>query len=120
MVAEQVIQVIEGIAQQLGVAVEKVYPMLVAQSKVFCGTYHVTLGVCVVALVLLVVGIVGYHIADNKYSEVGLIISIFCIIISIVAFVVGAINALCGLTDYMTALHNPDWWAIEYVAKLLT
>ena len=120
MVAEQVIQVIEAIAQQLGVAVEKVYPMLLGQTKVVISSYHVTIGVAVVAFVLLIIGAIGFIIADDAYSEVGTVLSIVCIIVGGITFMISGIDLMFEFRDYLTAIHNPDWWAIEYVTKLLT
>lgn len=117
---EQVTQVVEMVAEKLGVAAEKVYPMLVTQAKVFCSTFHVSLGVMVVSFVLLAIGVIWFVIADDRFSEFGVILSVVLILVSGVAFMGSTIWVLCDLTNYFTALYNPDWWAIEYVTKLLT
>lgn len=120
MVADQVIKIVENVAEKLGVAVDKVYPMLLNQAKVFCSTFHVSVGVMVVSFVLLIIGAIGFIIADDNYSSIGMAASIVCIVVSGIAFMVSTITVLVDLTNYFTALYNPEWWAIEYVTKLLT
>jgi uncharacterized membrane protein YobD (UPF0266 family) len=122
MIAEQVIMVIEEIAKQFGVALDKVYPMLTAQATVFCSTYHVTLWAVGISCALLIVGIIGLIISMNWYSTASdtlTVVSSACIVVFGVAFLVSGSIALCNLTQYYTALHNPDWWAVEYVLKLI-
>ena len=120
MVADQIMQVVNDIAQKLGVAAEKVYPMLLKQAEVFCSTYSVTLWVTGIAFALLIALIVPAIIAENNGIEILFFISCFGIVVCIITFIITGIIALCDLSDYLTALHNPDLWAIEYVARLVT
>ena len=119
MIADQVIQIIEHLAEQFGIAVDKVYPMLVAQSKVFCSTYRVSIWVALASAVLLVVGIIAYVVADKNYSDCACALSVGLIVISAITLVVAVIISLCYLNSYFTALYNPDLWAIEYVTTLI-
>lgn len=122
MIADQVIMIIEEIAKQFGVAFDKVYPMLTAQATVFCSTYHVTLWIVGISCALLIVSIIGLMISMNWYSnaaDVLMAVSITCIVVFGIVFLASGLIALCDLTQYYTALHNPDWWAMEYVLNMI-
>lgn len=120
MVAEQINQIVDMIARKLGVATEAVYPMLLKQADVFCSIYSVTLWITGIAFALLIAFIITVFIADDKYIEPLFYVSVAGIVVCVLIFITAGVIALRDFTEYFTALHNPDWWAIEYVAKLLT
>lgn len=116
---ESVTQAIDLIASKLGVAAEKVYPMLLGQAEVFKSTYHLTIGIMVASVVLLIIGIMLLVISDSTDSEWCEMIGGFMSIIAGIAFMISGFITLCDYSTYMTAVHNPDWYAIETALKLL-
>ena len=118
MITEQIMATINAIAERLGVAAEAVYPMLIKQAGVFAATYHVTLWILGVSAVLLIAGFVLGNIGcKNGWDSVPL----WCGVIIVSGLVMGlaGITALIDLNQYLTSVHNPDMWVVEYVAKLL-
>lgn len=118
-IANEVTQIIDMIAGKLGVAAEKVYPMLLNQAQVFCSTYHVTLWIGGIAVVLFLVALYVFSRTYDWYEEAPAIISGVAMFIFIIVIIIDGVIALSDLTYYLTATHNPEWWAIEYVTKLL-
>lgn len=117
---EQVTQVVEMVAEKLGVAVEKVYPMLVKQAGVFGATYEVNLWILGISAALLVASIIAIAVGFSCDCEGWGIAGATGMFIAGIIFVISGIIALCNLNSYLTAIHNTEWWAIEYVTKLLT
>jgi hypothetical protein len=119
MVADQITQIIDVIAEKLGVAVEMVYPMLMKQAQVECGQYQVILWITGIAALLFVLSLIGLLIANNYCNDTLDLLLVSCAIVTgLVVIIVGLIAAI-ELSNYLTALHNPDWWAVEYVLKLI-
>lgn len=122
MIAEQVKEIIEVVAGELGVAIEQVYPRLYDQAAVICDVYSAvlwTVGISFAALIASVVGIAIFGDKDSNTSTVALVASACVAVLSGLALLIGGIWALGSLTSYLTALNNPEWWAIEYVLKLI-
>ena len=116
---EQIMNVINEIALKLGVAAEKVFPMLLKQADVFKATYQVGLWVLgISAAVAVVCFVLSLIIMAKSSSGAGPLLMIVVIIAAIVCFF-AAIVAVADLQSYMGAVHNPEWWAIEYVTNLL-
>ena len=119
-IANEVINVIEVLAEKLGIAVEKVYPYLVAQADVFCSTYRITLWVAGIAALLTIVGLICVIISNcNFTTEAFEVASIGLFAVAGVVMFFALLVAAMDCHEYFTALHNPEWWAIEYVIKLL-
>lgn len=122
MVADQVMQIINEIALKLGVAAEAVYPMLVKQADVFCGTYRIGLWIFgivgVITLAFTTVWAARYISVHEYCDKVRTLSSIFAIIFWLVTFIIGLI-LLLYMGDYATAMYNPDMWAIQYVLNLM-
>ena len=118
MITEQIMATIDAIAERLGVAAEAVYPMLIKQAGVFAATYHVTLWILGVSAVLLIAGFVLTYIGCVKGWDS---LPLWCgvIIVSGIALLAAGIAALIDLNQYLTSVHNPDMWVVEYVARLL-
>ena len=119
MVVDQITQIIDVIAEKLGVAVEMVYPMLIKQAQVECGQYHVTLWILGITGLLLILSILALIFLWDDYNEGRCVAIVGVLLVSGVVFVISGVTALCNLQNYLTALHNPDWWAVEYVLKLI-
>ena len=118
MITEQITQVIDMIAEKLDIAAEAVYPMLIKQAGVFAATYHVTLWILGVSAVLLIAGIaLGYIGCENNWDSVPLWVGV--ITVSGLALMAAGLVALIDLNQYLTSVHNPDMWVVEYVVKLL-
>lgn len=118
MITEQIMATIDAIADRLGVAAEAVYPMLIKQAGVFAATYHVTLWILGVSAVLLIAGLVLTCIGcENGWDSVPLWVGV--LVVSGLALMATGMGALIDLNQYLTCVHNPDMWVVEYVAKLL-
>lgn len=118
MITEQIMATIDMIAERLGVAAEAVYPMLIKQAGVFAATYHMTLWILGVSAVLLIVGFVLGSIGCKKYwDSVPLWVGV--VVVSSIVLIIAGVFALADLSQYLTCVHNPDMWVVEYVAKLL-
>lgn len=98
---EQIMNVINEIALKLGVAAEKVFPMLLKQADVFKATYQVGLWVLgISAAVAVVFFVLALIIMDKSSSDVGPLLMIAVIIAAIVCFG-AAIVAVTDLQSYM-------------------
>lgn len=118
MITEQIMATIDAIAERLGVAAEAVYPMLVKQAGVFAATYHVTLWILGVSAVLLIAGFVLTYIGCmNGWASVPMWVGVATV--GGLALVAAGMVALVDLNQYLTSVHNPDMWVVEYVANLL-
>lgn len=118
MITEQIMATIDAIAARLGVAAEAVYPMLIKQAGVFAATYHVTLWILGVSAVLLIAGFVLTCIGcENGWDSIPLWVGV--IVVSGLVMGIAGIIALVDLSQYLTCVHNPDMWVVEYVTKLL-
>ena len=120
MITEQITQVIDAIAKRLGVAAEAVYPMLLKQAEVNAEVYRVSLWVLGVSALVCVISLILALIASNAYDAEGFMIFFIalCFISGIVMLIAG-LSAVFDMKDYITCIHNPDMWVVEYVAKLL-
>lgn len=118
MVADQIIQVIDMIAQKLGVAVEAVYPMLLKQADVFGAAYHATLWVLGGSMILFIASIIWACVAFSKGSDTLPVAAAWALIFGMIALITGLIAGI-DLKEYLTSVYNPDMWVIEYITRLL-
>lgn len=122
MVADQVMQIINEIALKLGVAAETVYPMLVKQADVFCSTYRIGMWIfgisAIFAVALGVVSAYRYVVVHVYADRVSAVCMVFAVILGIIALIAGFI-LLLFISEYVTAMYNPDMWAIQYVLNLM-
>lgn len=116
---EQIMNVINEIALKLGVAAEKVLPMLLKQAEVFKATYQVGLWVLGISAFVMIVAFV-LAIIDNYAwrKDIVPIFAAIAIVSGLICFTAGMV-LLPNLPSYSGAVHNPEWWAIEYVTNLL-
>lgn len=123
MVADQVMQIINEIALKLGVVAETVYPVLVKQADVFCGTYRIGMWIfgisAIFAVAFGVVCAVRYVVVRKCEDRVSEVCTVIAIISGVVAVIAGLI-LLMHISEYITAMHNPDMWAIQYVMKCMS
>ena len=123
MISQQVNEVVEMIADKLGVAVELVYPSLKEQAMVFCDIYSVVLWIVGISCIILFASVIGTAITADKYTNaatVGLGASIAGIILTGLILIIGGIWLIGSLKSYLTALNNPEWWSVEYVLKMIS
>lgn len=116
MSVNEITAIINLVAEKLGVAVEQVYPMLLNQSKVFCITWSIVFWLAVVSLVLCVLGMV---LNINTYDDAAELIGALVAFIFGVIFIGATIYVLMYLNSYLTAIHNPDLWVIQYVMDFI-
>ena len=120
MITEQITQVIDKIAEKLGIAAEAVYPMLLTQATIDVSLYRITLWILVISALVFVPALIGalWACGDWRREKVMTACTALCFVAGFVAFTSGFI-VLLDLKEYLTALHNPDLWCIEYVATML-
>lgn len=112
MGVNEITAIVNLVAEKLGVAAEQVYPMLLNQSKVFCTTWSIVFWLAVVSLVLCVLGMV---LNINCYDDALEILGGAGAFVFGVIFIGATIYVLMDLNSYLTAIHNPDLWVIQYV-----
>ena len=129
-ISTQISQVIDVLAEKLCVAAEYVYPLLVRQSYVdgFIALLQIVL--YVMFLYGLYQGIVYLFFGKNgesKFQEwtddyiwepqavISLIFLIFCGII----FIVSTLSMFHIINVAVTALSNPEWYALQKILLLL-
>ena len=118
MISEQIMAIIDTIAQKLGVAAEAVYPMLLKQAEVFAVSYHVTLWVLVLSALLTIATVILYFVSrKNKWdcTPAWEHMVVLCVIVTMGAAVIAMIDA----SEYITAMYNPDAWAVKYILNLI-
>lgn len=118
MISEQIMEIVDEIAERLGVAAEAVYPMLIKQADVFGAAYHVTLWILGVSMFLFIASAIWMGVAFNNDSD-SLPFAAIVLIVTAIVVLVAALIAGIDLKEYLTSVYNPDMWVVEYVAKLL-
>lgn len=120
MIVNQITQVVDTVASKLGVAAEAVYPMLIKQAEVNAEVYRVTLWVLGVSALVCFISLIIASIASNAYDAEGFIIFFIalCIISGIVMLIAG-LTAAIDMKDYISCIHNPDMWVVEYVLNAM-
>lgn len=117
-ISEQVTQIIQEIAKQLGIVADKIYPILIRQAYVEGFTNLFSLMLCVVF------GVVSYKIFKKTLNlcledeTLALIFGIICIItilVSLLSFVTFCMN----FTNMVTALVNPDYYIIQKIISMM-
>ena len=66
MIANQITQVVDMVAQKLGVAAEAVYPMLLKQAEVSAASYRVILWILGISALVLIISIIGAALNCNS------------------------------------------------------
>lgn len=118
MISEQVVQIVNEIALKLGVAAEKVYPMLIKQAEVKSATYHVTLWIAGIAMVLLLASVwLAFSKKSRRLGFETIGIGLMCM--SGIMFMIAGCEMAFELQDFVTARVNPEWYAIKYVLDLI-
>lgn len=116
----QITQVIDTIAQKLGVMAEDAYPTLIKQAEVSAVSYRIVLWVLGISALVLVISIIGAAFTSNSYNKESITMACLVLIfISGIVALIAGINAAAGLQNYLTAIHNPDAWVIQYVTNLI-
>lgn len=120
---EQVDQIVQMVADKLGVVVDEVYPILLKQADVTIHMYHISIWVFAIALILTLIAVACCVWADvnfcSKYSDSILATSIGVIIVCGTIAVIGGIVLAVDFTNYVTALYNPDMYVINAVTEML-
>jgi len=121
-ISEQVMSVINQIAEKLGIAVEKLYPILRKQATIDGYINIICLVGSIVGLLLSL--IYFYKNPDNSvddYNETKRIDlfkrGIFIVIMTLSA--IGFIAQVIFIKDTIVALFNPDWYIINNILKNL-
>lgn len=133
-VSDQVIQVMNEIAKQLGVAVEKVYPMLYKQSII---EGVVGLGWTVLGVGLVYVGYKkyikrltiikeveerevegrGYKFVKVSYEAEEVLSMRLWVCTAMI--LLGVLMIVANLSSSLTALINPDYYMIENIVRMV-
>lgn len=118
-VSEQIMSVINQMAEKLGVAAEKIYPILKRQAILDGYLY----------LAIFIIGILGLAIVTKqirriyeKQDSIDCSILTFYMVLLIVLGIIFAIFVIINLLtlkDTCTALFNPDWYIFNNILKQL-
>jgi hypothetical protein len=116
-ISDQINSVINNLADKLGVATEKLYPVLIKQAYVDGVTGIVLLILSALLFILSVKTFIKYiQPAIDAADEVNKSVVIFVSsIISVIVTVVVLCVQLSLFGNYITALVNPDWYALQMI-----
>lgn len=109
--ANELGKAIEIIAEKMGVAVEKVYPLLAGQVQVEVITNIIIILLLITATITLLMLIIkGFKKDwDEELIYLGLVLP--CVIIGIITI----LATLTSIREILTGLYNPDWYIIKYM-----
>lgn len=120
---EQVDQIVQMVADKLGVVVDEVYPILLKQADVMIHTYQIGIWVVGVAFVLGMIAIASLVWANenfcNKYAGSIFGLAVGVLIICCMIALIGGIVLAVACPNYVTALYNPDMYVINLVTEML-
>jgi uncharacterized membrane protein YczE len=113
---EQTTKLIEQLAQKLGTTAEYLWTVLVKQA-------HVEIYIFITTLILTIIGafLTGLLLRNSqKYWEqetapISAWMSLTFGIIIGIATVVGLIATIANIPDVITAINNPEYWALKEV-----
>lgn len=110
-IADQIMSIINQIAEKLGVAAEKVYPILRKQAIVEGIIYLVWVLFSLIILTITTILIVKYLKEQKKeYWEIDEGDIMGCFMLGIVPCCVGIIMFAENIKLMLTAFANPDWY----------
>ena len=117
-ISEQVMSVINQIAEKLGVVAEKVYPLLVKQAQ-----YHATMDIVwiIVLSILLVASIIASIWLMKKVWEdcedIGLTFLVALIPIMVICGIAASLT--CCITELIQINVNPEYFIFQMVSNLI-
>lgn len=120
-VSEQVINVMQELSQQLGVAVEKLYPMLVKQAYID-GVKSLLGGVTTLVLIVICVKLMRKLIKEPMLDEWGEWSLPLLLGVSSLGICVVILTIMCyaNFSSSITPLLNPDWYITKnLITKLI-
>lgn len=113
-ISTQVMDIINQLAEKLGVASEKIYPVLMKQAQ-----YHATMdivwiiGLSIAAILLIVLTVFAFKEVSNAAEMAGVVV--FLIVLTcVVIFSIGSCVA-----ELIQINMNPDYFVFEMVKKLI-
>lgn len=113
MTEQQVSRILEQLAAQLSTTVERLWGVLIRQAYVE-GAYMLLL---ILAAILFTIALYRHtkNVWDADISE----FHEFSILMGWTIAAVGLIGSLFGLQAALTALLNPEYWALQQIIKML-
>ena len=119
--SEQLMNVINQIAGKLGVATEKIYPVLRKQALIngIVDLFWIVASIIVIYFSAKISVKLSKKIDNGEFNDdVGIpIVVLLCILV--IAFGFGFVIHVISIKDTMTALINPDWYIINNILKQL-
>lgn len=113
-------KIVERIADGLGVATERVYPVL-RQQAVIEGWYSLFWGVFFLLLLTgCVYGLYRLLIHINNKGDIEEVEGVFFISLIIFTFIIFLLTIMIGIPqirDAFTAFYNPDYYIIEEIIR---
>lgn len=119
-ISEQVLNVLSDVSKQLGVAVEKLYPILIRQAQID-GVKRIFMGLVLLGMAFVLLRIFLKIIRNPKTDcfgdlEFNQVMTIFlCSFIGVLCF----IFAIERIYSAITPIFNPDWYIIDSLLKNL-
>lgn len=120
-ISEQIMNVINQIAEKLGVAAEKLYPILRRQATIE-GLTNIFCLIAFIPMIYFMINIFKRINKDTDEDKLFPAVSIVLLILMSVAVVIITIEFAGNLIDIkntITALFNPDWYIINNILKKL-
>lgn len=113
-IADQIMLVINQIAEKMGVAAEKIYPILRKQAFVEGLTNAFWIVVIATVCLVMIVKLINYRKKTNDIEDQTLIG------VAIVGVILIGFLLMPSIKDTMTAFINPDWYVFnELLMKLI-
>lgn len=103
-----------ALAEKLGVGIDVLWTALINQAGIMLRIYRVEMTVSIiVGVMLLGLSILGLVIQiKNEWEEVGWGATAFCSALGVVIMIFIYFDCYAR---YLTALHNPHYWAIKQI-----
>lgn len=113
---EQTTKLIEQLAQKLGTTAEYLWSVLVKQAHTEVIIFFTVLGITIIGTVLsaYLFKYVQKFWSDEKAPASAWISLVFGIIIGI-CVLVGTISTIANVSDVISAITNPEYWALKQV-----
>lgn len=112
-IADQIMSIINQMAEKLGVAAEKVYPVLIKQAYVegVKDIIWIFFGICLTSI--------GVYFAGNAIRNKSNSDQEIVIFTNICLIIIGLVFTIITINDAITAFVNPDWYVFNTLLKQL-
>lgn len=124
-ISEQVNEVIDNLAEKLGVAVERLYPMLIKQAQID-GIMGVIWSIVCITVCVLGFIVAAKAIKNPQQSKQYDLIQVWSawtntkIAVGAIAAAISLIVFVFSVNQAITALANPEWYSLQKLLSYLS